>query len=845
MATPDPVDPATLEIKTRSIEQTLHPLVKQISTLVSHRERPLCSDRSLRAVARVGQAVNLAVERFVTVGETIADGNPEIREDMYQACKRARDAGSAIEKLCECATEDSLADRGSVVRAARCLLGSVTKVLLLADIVVVKQLLLAKKKVARSLGRLESVSNFTEFVKAFSQFGAEMVELAHLTGDRQNDLKDERRRAQMAAARQVLERSTMMLLTSSKTCLRHPECPSARENRDTVFCQMRRAMDLIHYVVKDGVLDCSESQSYSNSQSPQQEDWDSSTAFSALKHFERLVETTRMTLLGPGCRETLTAALDTVIERTQDFTDSAYTTHEHRENILLLCDRAQLELNTLLRIGNSMNYEGGGGSPSSEMEQAVLGVLRTTRDLRQQLCTTTMEQAADLGQVTKAGQELVSTIRNVALANDRYLLQESNEKFREYIEHILEVCKMLRHVALSESLQVSAKFTEINLRIYGPQVVTAAYTLARHPTSKIAKENLEVFADMWQWLMTDVTTVAKDVLELNQNRPEKQVYMSLPRPGKHGTTSKPLKPVKLDSEEQAKIAKAGLEMKLITSEMDAETEKWQESGSALEENNDIVKRAKNMSSMAFSMYQFTRGEGALKTTQDLFTQAEYFAEEANRLYKVVRQFSYQVPGGPHKKELLENLDRVPTYVQQLQFTVKNPTVGKAATFTKVDNVIQETKNLMNVISKVVTTCFVCATKHNVTMPQYMELSPTIPGLAEEDCLYPVSPQLLPSTSPYVQPYPLTSAQLHNILRGANLGFPLFNYNTLPNTTSTSTATRNSASFVHPSVLPYSTPITTSTCGPQAPYCLQNLQLLQLQLQQAQLQHLRHAATLPR
>lgn len=86
-------------------------------------------------------------------------------------------------------------------------------------------------------------------------------------------------------------------------------------------------------------------------------------------------------------------------------------------------------------------------------------------------------------------------------------------------------------------------------------------------------------------------------------------------------------------------------MKLITSEMDAETDKWQESGAggtAVEENNDIVKRAKNMSSMAFSMYQFTRGEGALKTTQDLFTQAEYFAEEANRLYKVVRQFSYQV-----------------------------------------------------------------------------------------------------------------------------------------------------------------------------------------------------------
>jgi hypothetical protein len=169
-------------------------------------------------------------------------------------------------------------------------------------------------------------------------------------------------------------------------------------------------------------------------------------------------------------------------------------------------------------------------------------------------------------------------------------------------------------------------------------------------------------------------------------------------------------------------------MKMVTNEMDAETDKW---NGESEENNDIVKRAKNMSAMAFSMYQFTKGEGSLRTTQDLFTQAEYFAEEANRLYKVVRQFSYQVciqkkitlnvlslkfsfikqvPAGDAKKELLDQLDKVPTYVQTLQFTVKDPTVGKAATFVKVDHVIQETKNLMNIISKTVSVCFECANK---------------------------------------------------------------------------------------------------------------------------------------
>lgn len=39
MATPDPVDPATLEIKTRSIEQTLLPLVKQVRQLIGKRRK--------------------------------------------------------------------------------------------------------------------------------------------------------------------------------------------------------------------------------------------------------------------------------------------------------------------------------------------------------------------------------------------------------------------------------------------------------------------------------------------------------------------------------------------------------------------------------------------------------------------------------------------------------------------------------------------------------------------------------------------------------------------------------------------------------------------------------------
>lgn len=55
----------------------------------------------------------------------------------------------------------------------------------------------------------------------------------------QHDLKSEKRRAQMGIARSSLERLTMLLLTSSKTLLRHPDSDSAQQCRDGVFDQVQ------------------------------------------------------------------------------------------------------------------------------------------------------------------------------------------------------------------------------------------------------------------------------------------------------------------------------------------------------------------------------------------------------------------------------------------------------------------------------------------------------------------------------------------------------------------------------------------------------------------------------
>lgn len=53
-------------------------------------------------------------------------------------------------------------------------------------------------------------------------------------------------------------------------------------------------------------------------------------------------------------------------------------------------------------------------------------------------------------------------------------------------------------------------------------------------------------------------------------------------------------------QEQAKIAKIGLELRLLTSDVDSEAEKWED------QENELVRHGQTMSSMAYTMYLFTR-----------------------------------------------------------------------------------------------------------------------------------------------------------------------------------------------------------------------------------------------
>ncbi|XP_049458592.1 alpha-catulin isoform X1 [Epinephelus fuscoguttatus] len=681
-----------LEIKTRSVEQTLIPLVSQITTLINHKDKPKKSERTLAAIHRVGQAVSVAVGRFVAVGEAIATENQELKDEMGQACFEARRAGDAIAQLTDVGSVVSsqsdgrvtvFSDRTGMVKAARLLLSSVTKVLVLADRIVIKQIITSRNKVLVTLDHLERVSTFQEFVQIFSQFGNEMVEFAHLTGDRQNDLKDEKKKARMAAARAVLEKCTMMLLTASKTCLRHPDCESARINKDAVFHRMRCALEQVIEIVTEA-RSCGENKILPAS------------IYNGIKDFKSSVECLRENLysLSP---QGMGSQLEALVERTEDFTDSAYTSHEQRQAILGLCQLARQDTQQLVHAWVEAQQSVHAKEATEDMEVAILKTCQSVSDLRRELHKVAVVRASDLLKVH--GEQLpLRALKAAGAEGNLEAVAEYSHTLTEQKEQLVETCRLLCHVSGTEPLEITCIHAEETFHVIGPQIISAAQTLALHPSSKIAKENLEVFCEAWESQLCDMALLLREINDVFEGRRgDKRPYLSLPRPGKHSANLKTAKAVKLDAEEQTSMAKLGLELRLLSSDVDTEVEKWEE------QEHDIVRQSQSLASMAYNMHLFTRGEGLLKTTLDLFHQAEVLSEEGLQLCSSLRTFSTQLVD-EEKSVVMTEMEKLVALCQQLQMGAKTPVQGKTATFQKVDSSIQTTRAILTVVLSLLPFC---------------------------------------------------------------------------------------------------------------------------------------------
>ncbi|XP_015748800.1 PREDICTED: catenin alpha-2-like [Acropora digitifera] len=77
------------------------------------------------------------------------------------------------------------AKRATMVKAARALLSSVTRLLCVADMADVYRLLASLKLVEKRLKELEKASNTADLLNSFKSLGNDLMDLAKLSGKRQ------------------------------------------------------------------------------------------------------------------------------------------------------------------------------------------------------------------------------------------------------------------------------------------------------------------------------------------------------------------------------------------------------------------------------------------------------------------------------------------------------------------------------------------------------------------------------------------------------------------------------------------------------------------------------------
>lgn len=53
----------------------------------------MTNEQKLLACKRLGQAINMGVDRLLTIGEIIAEVCSDIKADMFECCKEARETG--------------------------------------------------------------------------------------------------------------------------------------------------------------------------------------------------------------------------------------------------------------------------------------------------------------------------------------------------------------------------------------------------------------------------------------------------------------------------------------------------------------------------------------------------------------------------------------------------------------------------------------------------------------------------------------------------------------------------------------------------------------------------------
>ncbi|XP_065579492.1 catenin alpha-like isoform X2 [Artemia franciscana] len=492
-------DPKNLEIKTRGVEKTLEPLVIQVTTLVNSKgPSKKKKGRSKRAHILVA-AVEKATQNFIERGEQIAYENPDIKQEMLVAVEEVRKTGEVMSISSREFAEDpcSSLKRGNMVRAARSLLSAVTRLLILADMVDVHRLLKSLRVVEDDLAKLRGASSQAELIDGIQSFGRNASDLMSQAAKRQQELKDPMLRDDLAAARAVLKKHSMMLLTASKAFVRHPELAAAKANRDFVLKQVCEAVNTISDVA----------QGRHQQNKPRFEGPGELAA--ALDDFDERIIMDPLAYSEVRTRPSLEERLESIISGAALMADSSCTRDDRRERIVAECNAVRQALQDLL---SEYMTNMGKKEQSDGLGRAIDHMCRKTRDLRRQLRKAVVDHVSD--SFLDSNVPLLLMIEAAKKGSEKQV-EEYAQTFTEHANKLVEVANLACSMSNNDDGVKMVRYSAAQIETLCPQVINAARILAARPKSKVALDNMQAFKESWENQVRVLTEAVDDITTID------------------------------------------------------------------------------------------------------------------------------------------------------------------------------------------------------------------------------------------------------------------------------------------------------------------------------------------
>ncbi|XP_065919372.1 catenin alpha-like [Dysidea avara] len=490
-------------IRTKSVEDTLAPLIMQVTTLVHHGGR---RERGTHKVTRLAQAVDKAVDKFVEEGEKIAQENPKIQADILKACRNVSTAGQVMHEASSAfATEpQSMEHRAAMVQASRNLLLVVTRLLIVADVADVSKLINVSSRVESRLQGLSNVDSMNELVEKLKLLGPDIANLLHLAERRQKDLKSYTCREALASARATLTRTSKMLMTSTKVYLEHRNLQTAQINRSFVLEQMCEAVSIISQVAdgqdpKDPVSHCGQLVS-------------DVTSFIVM--LDQPLSTQQLQL-------TARQRMEVIVSAAANMATSEYTRDLHQDQITTECNAVRVQFHKLLQLCTAGQH-----SSEAAMEKAHL-IQRGLDLLRREMCRAVSDHVSDIFlDVTSPSTMLVEG----AQQRDATPFEQSVDFFTSHAEQMSKVADLCSSMCTNEEANKLLNTVSKQFNALTPQLVNAAKTAVtttsprsnKTTATSAAHNNLLMFRDVWQEmasLLTDAVdnaTVMHDFLAVSE-----------------------------------------------------------------------------------------------------------------------------------------------------------------------------------------------------------------------------------------------------------------------------------------------------------------------------------------